>query len=248
MRGLLIAGLGLVGLSGEVAAQSGPGARYPAPGTSAAPPMHVAPPVDGYSRWGRKVDGRWWAAASAPGGYAAYRQPVRGLAVPTYWNAARFQVADWRDYGLDEPPVGYRWVRYYDDAVLLDARGTVFDTRFGVDWDRFDSGRAYAGDRMDEGPAYRSDGYASDDYGRRGRYDDDSNERYDDGYERSSDYTVTVPSGGSHLVNTGPGVTTITVRTQPSVTTTTTTTDYVDETVTYSRSAARPYRSKLRRR
>lgn len=320
MRMLVIAGLGLVGLAGEAVAQQAPGARYPAPGTRAAPsPMHVAPRSDSAGRWGSKIDGRWWGGANAPGGHAAYRRPVRGAAVPTYWNAPRFQVTDWRDYGLAEPPVGYRWARYYDDAVLLDARGTVYDTEFGVDWDRFDRDEVYAGDRMDAGTAYRSDGYASDDYrraddrrrddglggaaigavaggalgaavagrgdrlggaligagvggvagyavdraedrGRRGpppRYGAPYAEPghayphqpyHGGGYGHSNGYTTTVPAGGSHVVHTGPGVTTITVQTQPVVTTTTTTTEYVDEAVTYSHPVRRVYRSKLRRR
>jgi hypothetical protein len=308
MRCVLIAGLGLIGMSGAATAQ---GARYPVPGAQA-PRAHVAPgqPVGG--RWGSKIDGRWWAGANAPGGYAAYRRPVRGAAVPTYWNAPRFYVTDWRSYGLLQPPVGYNWVRYYDDAVLLDARGSIHDTEFGVDWDRFDRGPSYAGDQIDTGTAYRSDGYASDGYGRldrglggaaigavaggalgatvagrgdrlggaligagvggiagyavdkaedRGRYAQPTRygapygepayayppEPYD-GHGRSTSYTTTVPAGGSHVVHTGPGITTITVQTQPVTTTTTTTTEYVDDAVTYSRPARRVYRSKLRRR
>lgn len=313
MRCVLIAGLGLVGLSGEATAQ---GARYPVPGAQA-PRAHVAPgsPVGG--RWGSKIDGRWWAGANAPGGYAAYRRPVRGAAVPTYWNAPRFYVTDWQSYGLPQPPVGYNWVRYYDDAVLLDARGSIHDTEFGVDWDRFDRRPSYAGDQIDTGTAFRSDGYASDGYGRRDRGHEDRGrggaaigavaggalgatvagrgdrlggaligagvggiagyavDKAEDrgryvppprygapygapaypyppephgGYGRSSSYTTTVPAGGSHVVHTGPGITTITVQTQPVTTTTTTTTEYVDDAVTYSRPARRVYRSKLRRR
>lgn len=231
MRCVLIAGLGLAGLAGGAAAQVGPGARYPEPGMrNAPPPMHVAPRARMDGRWGTKIDGRWSAGANAPGGYAAYRRPVRGAAVPTYWNAPRFYVTDWQAHGLLQPPVGYNWVRYYDDAVLLDARGSVYDTEFGVDWDRLDRGPTYAGDRIDRSIAYRSDGYASD------------------GYGRSSEYTATVPAGGSHVVHAGPGVTTVTVQTQPVITTRTTTTEYVDEAVTYSRPAGRAYRSKLRRR
>ena len=30
---------------------------------------------------------------------------------------------------------GTRWVRYYDDAVLIDPDGRVIDTRYGIEWD-----------------------------------------------------------------------------------------------------------------
>jgi Ni/Co efflux regulator RcnB len=326
MRYVLIAGLGL--FASGAAAQQGPGAGYPQPGARSAPPAHIAPSRAAGGRWGSKVDGRWWGGVNAPGGYAAYRRPARGVTVARYWTSPRFHVNDWQAYGLAQPPGGYRWVRYYDDAVLIDGRGSVYDTEFGVDWDRVDRGPVYAGDRMEAGPAYRSDGYASDDYRRRedglggaaigavaggalgavvaGRGDrlggaligagvggvagyaaDRAEDRgvrdrrverrirrgpppaygagypapdypyppepYHGGHGHSGTYTTTVPAGGSHVVHAGPGVTTVTVQSQPMVTTTTTTTEYVDEAVTYSRPARRVvgkrvYRSKLKRR
>ena len=88
------------------------------------------------SRWGSKIGGRWWGGANAPGGWAGYRRPHRGWAVPGYWNAPRFYVGDWSNYGLAQPPQGYNWARYYDDAVLIDARGSVYDTTSDIDWDR----------------------------------------------------------------------------------------------------------------
>ena len=75
-------------------------------------------------------------AAAAAAGRSAYRRPVRGYALPPYWIGPRFVVTDFRAYGLTPPLPGYRWVRYYDDAVLIDARGSVFDARFDVDWAR----------------------------------------------------------------------------------------------------------------
>ena len=77
---------------------------------------------------------------------------------------------------------------------------------------------------------------------------------YAGGYGAPTVQTYTVPAGGSQVIYAGPGVTTVTVTTQPSVTTTTTTTEYHDEVVTYSRPAAktvhrRPaYRSKYKAR
>lgn len=168
MRGILIAsaGLALAG-GGSADAQQRPGASYGVPGAVMQAPMAnprrpgpIAdrPPVVHTSsqpagsqvssghrakRWGSKIGGRWWAGANAPGGWAGYRAPHRGWAVPRYWSAPRFYVGDWSNYGLPQPPQGYNWARYYDDAVLIDPRGSVYDTASGIDWDRYDSG-AYA--------------------------------------------------------------------------------------------------------
>ncbi|MEJ8629102.1 RcnB family protein [Sphingomonas sp. I4] len=87
------------------------------------------------ARWGSQVGGRWWGGANAPGGWRAYRRPVRGMIMPSYWNDPRFGVQDWAVYTLPQPPVGYRWSRYYDDAVLIDPRGSVYDSVSGVNWD-----------------------------------------------------------------------------------------------------------------
>jgi Ni/Co efflux regulator RcnB len=140
------------------------------------PPMVHA----GQPRWGSKVGGRWWGGANAPGGWSAYRRPYRGYALPSYWIAPRFYVNDWQTYGLTQPTAGYNWVRYYDDAVLVDGRGAVYDTRAGVDWDRYDGG--YAGDdRVYADGGYDDRGYDDRAYDGRG-YDDRG---YDQrGYQR----------------------------------------------------------------
>ncbi len=157
MRKLLIASAGLALTVGMADAQQRPGASYGRPGTVMQGPMSqpnrpspiaarhpiVAAPTPQIAhtpRWGSKIGGRWWGGANAPGGWAGYRRPHRGWAVPSYWNAPRFYVSDWSNYGLAQPPYGYNWARYYDDAVLIDARGSVYDTTSGVDWDRADSG------------------------------------------------------------------------------------------------------------
>lgn len=132
----------------SVPATAQAGASYPrpdfAPDRPAGPmrgPMPVVrtdsvgvPPSRG-NRWGSRVGGRWWGGANAPGGWPAYRRPVRGMTVPSYWTDRRFGVDDWAVYTLPQPPVGYRWSRYYDDAVLIDQRGTVYDSVYGVNWD-----------------------------------------------------------------------------------------------------------------
>ncbi|MCP3734893.1 RcnB family protein [Sphingomonas sp. RP10(2022)] len=132
-------------------------------GNGARPPI-VHP--GGGSRWGSKVGGRWWGGANAPGGWNAYHRPYRGYALPSYWIAPRFYINDWQTYGLTQPSYGYNWVRYYDDAVLVDGRGSVYDTRAGIDWDRYDDA-GYAGDDR----VYADGGYDDRGYDDRG-YDD----------------------------------------------------------------------------
>lgn len=135
------------------------------------------PPVvnAGHPNWGSKVGGRWWGGANAPGGWNAYRRPYRGYALPSYWVAPRFYITNWQAYGLTQPSNGYNWVRYYDDAVLIDARGSVYDTRNGIDWDRYDDGYYAADDRV-----YADGGYDGRGYDDRG-YDDRGYQRRDDG-------------------------------------------------------------------
>lgn len=94
------------------------------------------------SRWGTLVDGRWHAGATAPGGWAGYRAPVKGEAIPQYWFAQAYYVGDWEVYGLWAPPYGLAWSRYYDDAVLIDGRGTVYEFVQNVDWTRSEPGMA----------------------------------------------------------------------------------------------------------
>lgn len=89
-------------------------------------------------RWGGHINNRWWGGMRAPGGWGAYRRPVRGYVLPSYWVSPSFYVNDWSGYGLYAPPSGYSWSRYYDDAVLVDGRGSVYDSVGGIGWDRFD--------------------------------------------------------------------------------------------------------------
>jgi hypothetical protein len=78
---------------------------------------------------------RWAGGAQAPGGWAAYRRPAPGYALPVYWQAPRFTVADWRTRGLPQPPAGLRWSRYYDDAVLVDRHGSIRQVIPGLAWE-----------------------------------------------------------------------------------------------------------------
>jgi Ni/Co efflux regulator RcnB len=60
-------------------------------------------------RWGNRVQGRWWAGWRAPGGWGAYRRPVRGWVLPSFWISPSWYINDWASYGLATPPAGYTW-------------------------------------------------------------------------------------------------------------------------------------------
>lgn len=91
------------------------------------------------NRWGGMVNGRWYAGAQAPGGWNSYRRIGRGGHLPNYWMGSGFRIPDYLSWGLAAPPYGYFWVRYYDDAVLVDDRGDVWDSVGGIAWSDADS-------------------------------------------------------------------------------------------------------------
>ncbi|MEP9357856.1 RcnB family protein [Sphingomonas sp. KR3-1] len=103
---------------------------------------------NGGNRWGGQVNGRWYAGAQAPGGWNNYRRMGRGGHLPNYWMGSGFRIPDYLNWGLAAPPYGYFWVRYYDDAVLVDDRGDVWDSVDGINWadaDAYaDSGASYS--------------------------------------------------------------------------------------------------------
>lgn len=86
-------------------------------------------------RWGPRVQGRWFAGWYAPGGWGAYRRPVMGYVLPSYWVSPTYRIGNYGRYGLPAPADGYGWSRYYDDAVMVDRHGRVRDHRSDVDWD-----------------------------------------------------------------------------------------------------------------
>jgi Ni/Co efflux regulator RcnB len=96
----------------------------------------------GHHRWGHRINGRWFAGYHAPGGWMGYRSPVRGFILPSYWINPTYSISNYRLYGLYAPASGYGWSRYYDDAVLRDARGYVQDYRTNIDWGRYEGGYA----------------------------------------------------------------------------------------------------------
>ena len=66
-----------------------------------------------------------------------HRRLRRGHFVHPYWYGSQFHIGDWRGYGFADPGADRRWIRYYDDAYMVDRRGRVVDRREDFDWDRY---------------------------------------------------------------------------------------------------------------
>lgn len=109
-----------------------------------------------YGEWQGGGPGMWhggppmWRGAGVWGGYYphgynvefipgdyGYRRFKQGGTVPPLWRDDRFQVRNWFAFGLHEPAYGYRWIRYYDDALLIGVSdGVVAEVVPSVDWNR----------------------------------------------------------------------------------------------------------------
>jgi Ni/Co efflux regulator RcnB len=100
----------------------------------------------------------------------------RGGSINSFWFAPQFYIGNWQAYGFAEPGEDQRWVRYYDDAYLIDGGGRVLDERYGVDWDRYgeewgdqDGIPAYRGEWRDGGEDYaEEEEYREEHHGGRG--------------------------------------------------------------------------------
>jgi hypothetical protein len=66
-----------------------------------------------------------------------HRRLQRGHIIPPFWFGPQFHISNWGHYGFADPGADRRWVRYYDDAYLIDRRGRVMDGRHGLDWDQY---------------------------------------------------------------------------------------------------------------
>lgn len=205
--------------------------NQPDPGFYASPGAN-APQNAG--RWGGTVGGRWYGGSQAPGGWGGYRRPSRGWQLPGYWMGSGFRIPDYRSYGLSAPGAGLFWVRYYDDAVLVDGRGRVHDWNDGIAWG--DGGGAYAG----AGAWSNSQSYSNVTIGGRGVQAVDPDRYYAPpppqvqgyptcanacpgyGYQGGSGYYGAGGYYGGGYYYPAPTVTTVVIQSAPVVTTTTT--------------------------
>jgi hypothetical protein len=115
-------------------------APAPMPLRSAAlPPMQERRPGGGLAGAGLDHGG---SAGSS------YHRPEYGYQIPAEWTAPDHFIADYDSYGLSRPARGFGWSRYYDDAVLTDQWGRIYDWRDDVNWADHDD--RYAGNRGDD--------------------------------------------------------------------------------------------------
>jgi Ni/Co efflux regulator RcnB len=67
----------------------------------------------------------------APGGFR-YQRWSYGERLPRIYWGQQYWLTDYWLFGLDVPPVGYEWVRYGPDALLIDTTtGEVVQTVYG---------------------------------------------------------------------------------------------------------------------
>ena len=159
----------------------GPPAMHNPPVTRTQPGMRGGPFRGGTFRGGT-IGGPACGGTGCPpppGGHRFVRIH-RGGTIPHFWFGPQFHIQNWGMYGFPQPFDGGRWVRYYDDAYLIDRDGRVRDGRYGMDWDRY-------GERWDHDengvPYYVGDG----DY-EPGDWDYEWAERYERGDRGRDDY------------------------------------------------------------
>jgi Ni/Co efflux regulator RcnB len=106
-----------------------------------------------------------------PGPNFRHSRLRRGGFINSFWFAPQFFIGDWQSYGFYAPGADQRWVRYYDDAYLVDDNGRVIDTRYGVRWDRYggdwdyqDGIPGWRGEWRDYDDSY-AEGYGEEEYG-----------------------------------------------------------------------------------
>lgn len=223
-------------------------------------------------RWGGVVGGRWWGGSRAPGGWNSYRRPSRGWSLPGYWMSSNFGIPDYYSYGLRAPGNGYSWVRYYDDAVMVDRGGRVIDWADGIAWnDQGDYDGYY--DQDDSWGADSSYAYSDDVTYDAGRYGEasgypDAAPTYGATYGYPGGYAPQAPAGpppvqvrsypaygggysagygsnsyyGGGYYAGGGTTTTVVIQPAPMVTTTTVVEEVIEESVS-TRTHAAPRRA-----
>ncbi len=68
----------------------------------------------------------------APAGWSARRWNYGQILPRAYW-ASQYVLADYWLFALEVPPAGYEWVRYGDDALLVDTSdGEILQVEYGV--------------------------------------------------------------------------------------------------------------------
>ncbi len=117
----------------------------------------------GFHRWGPH-----------PGRNFRHQRLRRGFVINPFWFAPQFFVGNWQAYGFAAPGPDQRWVRYYDDAYLIDGYGRVIDERYGVrwsdrgeEWTDYDGIPGYRGEWREGGDG---EDYAYEEHGESGEH------------------------------------------------------------------------------
>jgi Ni/Co efflux regulator RcnB len=67
-----------------------------------------------------------------PSGWYSHRWTF-GEFLPSFFFSRNYWILDWEDFALDNPPPGTVWVRYGDDALLIDEySGEVIEVEYGI--------------------------------------------------------------------------------------------------------------------
>lgn len=214
----------------------------------------------GRSFQGGQFHGRSFHGGAGGGARFGHFQRIhRGGFVPQFWWGPQFVVRNWGGYGFPQPFAGGRWIRYYDDALLIDRYGRVYDARSDWNWER-------EGDRWsqdDNGVPV----YVGDDDFEPGKWDYEWAERWDRREVRDEEYVEQGPPpagygfdgayahGGYGYASAygyapcacGPVVVTETTVTTPAVVEQVTYYDYVEERVARPAAKVRSKRVKVQR-
>ncbi len=86
----------------------------------------------------------------------AYPPLERGQRLSPAFQSPGYLVRDAGAWGLPPASTGLRWVRYWDDAALIDRDGVVRDVRTGIGWDAR-AGDSYAAANRDRRLPYDED-------------------------------------------------------------------------------------------
>ena len=62
-----------------------------------------------------------------------YQRWTYGQVLPAMFWAQNYWISSWANFGLMAPPFGYQWVRYGNDAILVEAStGQILQVQYGV--------------------------------------------------------------------------------------------------------------------
>ncbi|MEP2102946.1 MAG: RcnB family protein [Parasphingorhabdus sp.] len=149
MKTLLFAGLAgamaMVPAAASAAIESLPSNSTTPVDISFASPAALASDVEGAKKMATQLGGRHLRdGAKVRMGRMrdrrGYKRPHRGFRLPRTFIRPSFFISNYANYGLRRPSHGYGWSRYYNDAVLTDRRGVVYDSVSDLNWDRYNHG------------------------------------------------------------------------------------------------------------